>query len=123
MAWTERFEPGLPLDRQTLRHGNRRITFEEAHSPSRKSTCAEILAGRHLPHVKAQCLEPPEFVIREVWETAQSERLGHQPQILQHHALLESDKLRDQLFDEPNGSHTAPAQIIIEMPATASRQP
>src|ERR671921_1993193 len=68
-------------------------------------------------------MEPDKGVRREVREAAQTQRLGHQPQVLQHPPLLYRYKLVQPGLKETDRGQASPSGVIMQVPAPGSGEP
>ena len=56
----------------------------------------------------------------KVRKTSKPERLRHQPEILQHHALFDGDEFGHELFHLSDRCHATIVRVVVEMSAAAS---
>src|SRR5215213_5647536 len=76
-----------------------------------------------LLRAESQGLEPDEGVRREVREAAQPQRLGHQPQVLQHPALFYGDKLAQSGFEKPDRGKATRSGVVVQVTALGPSEP
>ena len=83
---------------------------------------AEIFARWHRAHAKTQGFKPTELMLGKVGKTAEPHGLADQAQILQHHALLCGDQLRNHQLQALHREHAAVRRIVMQMTAFAARE-
>ncbi len=117
-----RLEQDLTAPLQAQSKGNTWVATEYPHQPSDETIGGEIPARGHLGHAKTEGLKPGEFVLGKVGKAAEADGLRHQSQILQHHALLDGDQLRDHQLQALHRKHADAGRIVMQMPAFAARE-
>ena len=59
-------------------------------------------------------------MLGKIGEAAQSQRLRHQAQVLEHHALLDSDELCHHQLQSLHGQHSSARWVVDQMTAAAA---
>ena len=85
---TKGFQQHCAVTLQTQWKGERRIAPQPTGNRRKKTWRTQITAGRRRSHAEAQSVEPTVLVTCEIWKPTETERLGHESQILQHQPLL-----------------------------------
>lgn len=98
------------------------ISSKAPHRQRREPPSANVSARTHAIHPKAERFEPREFMIGEIGVAAQPEALRHEPEVLQHHALLGRHEFCNELLDLPHGCDPAPVRIVFKMPSATARE-
>src|SRR5262249_44505735 len=120
---TEGLQQNFSISLQTHRIWNLWVLIHHRHGSGDDLARAQVSAGRQFAHTKTQRLEPAKLVIGKVRKAAESEGLGHQAEVLQHHALFDGDEFCHELFHLPDRGDSAMVWIVIEMATPATGEP
>src|SRR5579872_3425137 len=104
---------------EALHVGNARIAAQQSRKLAEQRAHSQIAAPGHAAHAAAERLEPAVRVSGPVRESAESDRLCHERQVLDHHPLLGRYELRHQRLDHLDGHRLLAARVVVEMSAFA----
>jgi len=111
----------VPFEAEGQRH--RDVAPEEPARPGERPRQAEVAARGERVHPEPERLEPAVGMRGPVREPAEPDGLGHQPEVLDHHPLLDRGELGHQALEVPDREDPPLPRIVGEMAASAPGEP
>lgn len=117
MGGRECAQEGLTVAFQADGQRHRGVFAGEGQEGGDQEAGGEVPAGGKGFAVEPEGFEPGEFVVGEMGKAAESERLGHQAEVLEDHPHLQVHEVRHELFELADGDDAAVGGIVVEVPA------